>query len=203
RTMWLFTLARWGCLPFALIGNWVCWRWAREAYGPPAGVLAAALWTFCPSVLGNGSLLSPDIGGAATGAFAGYAFWRWLSVGSQPRSVIAGVGLGIALLARTTWIVLVPLWTFGWILCRYLADRGTSQRCAPSLCGLVCIFGLAAYILNLGYLFEGSFVPLGEYEFVSKSLSGNPNGAPGNRFRHHWAGTLPLPLPSDYVHGDD
>src|SRR5436190_15421083 len=33
RIFWLCTLGRWGCLPLAILGGVVCWRWAREAYG--------------------------------------------------------------------------------------------------------------------------------------------------------------------------
>ena len=78
RIFWLVTLGRWGCLPFCLLGGLVCFKWASELYGFGSGITALLLWCFSPNILGHGALLTPDIGGAATGVLAGYTFWRWL-----------------------------------------------------------------------------------------------------------------------------
>jgi hypothetical protein len=40
---WYFTLCRWGCIPFSLIGGYYCYRWARELYGAASGLVALAL----------------------------------------------------------------------------------------------------------------------------------------------------------------
>ena len=72
-TFWHFTLARWACIPFGLGGGWICFRWAHDLYGPAAGIISLILWCFCPNILGNGALITPDVGAAA------YCFWRWLS----------------------------------------------------------------------------------------------------------------------------
>ncbi len=67
RSFWLFTLARWACIPFSLLGGYVCFRWARELYGAGAGLAALALWCFCPNMIGNGQLMTPDMGATALG----------------------------------------------------------------------------------------------------------------------------------------
>ena len=56
RAMWLYTLGRWACIPFSLVGGWVAWRWASELYGARAGLLALVLWCVCPNILGHGRL---------------------------------------------------------------------------------------------------------------------------------------------------
>jgi len=33
RTLFLFMVGRWACIPFCLLGGWVCYRWARELWG--------------------------------------------------------------------------------------------------------------------------------------------------------------------------
>jgi len=43
RFIWLMTLARWACIPFALVGGWICYLWSRRLYGARAGVLSLAL----------------------------------------------------------------------------------------------------------------------------------------------------------------
>jgi len=202
-TFWLFTLGRWGCLPFAVIGALVCWRWAFEAYGKLAGAIAVWLWCLCPNILGHGALLTPDIGGAAMGALAGYLYWRWLRLSGGWRAVGAGVGLGLALLTRTTWIVLIPVWICGWITCRISASSQVAAKTAPSWWGLVGLLSIALYVLNLGYGFTGSFQQLADFTFVSQSLSGHSDSRAGNRFAETWIGKLPMPIPRDYLAGID
>ena len=85
RSFWLVTLARWGCIPFSLLGGVVCFAWARDLYGPSAGVLATGLWCFSPNILAHGQLVTPDVGAAATGLAASYAFWRWLRQATTKR----------------------------------------------------------------------------------------------------------------------
>ena len=59
--------------------------------------------------------------------------------------------------------------------------------------------------LNLGYLFEGSFQRLGDYQFVSQTFGGPQTieKGVGNRFAGTWVATLPVPLPKNYLLGID
>jgi hypothetical protein len=106
RSFWLLTLARWTCIPFSLLGGWVCFRWAGELYGERAGLLALVLWCFSPNVLAHGQLITPDVAAAALGVSAAFLFWRWLKRPSWDRTLAAGLLLGLTELAKTTWIVL-------------------------------------------------------------------------------------------------
>ena len=57
------------------------------------------------------------------------------------------------------------------------------------------------YVLNLGYLGEGSFTQLKECQFVSKTFSNDVDitSRGGNRFRDSWLGELPMPFPANYI----
>ena len=118
RTIWLVTLARWGLIPLVLVGGYVCYRWARELYGDAAGVLALALWCFCPNVLAYGQILAADAGAAALGLAASYCFWKWLRDPAWDRALVAGIVLGLAELTKTTWAVLFVLWPGLWMVWR-------------------------------------------------------------------------------------
>ncbi len=85
RSFWYFTIARWACIPFCLLGGIVCYLWARELYGIPSGLLALSLWCFSPMILGNAQMITPDTAAAAFGAAACYLFWRWLKQPDFPR----------------------------------------------------------------------------------------------------------------------
>ncbi len=208
RSAWLFTLARWACIPFSLIGGFVCFRWARDLYGSPSGLLALFLWCFCPNILAHGQLITSDVAGTSLGFAAFYAFWHYLKRPSWQRCVTAGCLLGIAELTKLTWIMLLILWPIIWICYRWpdrykLAFRSWMTGAAE----LLTIVLLSLNIVNLGYAEDGVFTRLGDFHFVSEAFSGktesdSPRSA-GNRFSSTWLAGLLVPLPQDYLLGID
>src|SRR4029077_5696926 len=115
----------------------------------------------------------------------------------------AGLGLGLALLARSTWIILFPLWVAGWLASFLWSPLRDQALCNRLRWGIVGVFAMALYVVNLGYVFEGSFRPLGDFTFASKALTGLPDSNHGNRFAGTWLGTIPVPIPADYLLGMD
>ncbi len=208
RTFWLFTLGRWACIPFSLLGAYVCYCWARELYGAASGLAGAALWCFCPNILGNASLMMPDVPAAALGAAACYTFWRWLKEPTWIRTVTAGALLGLAELTKTTLVIFYPLWPALWLVYRFRErHRMTVQDWLREATMIAARILIAIYILNLGYGFEGTGKRLGEYRFQSRVLTGETTDqdrlAAGNRFTNSWLGALPVLLPKNYVQGID
>ena len=218
-SFWYFTLARWACIPLCLVGAWTVFAWSRSLYGPTAGLMAMFLYCFCPNCIAWGASITPDAAGTALGVMAAWLYWRWMQTPTWSRAFQAGVGLGIAELAKGTLIVLFIVWPAIWgidFLIRLWRNRakssssglGTdsqhSQAGNPPLRQLVLILLFSVYLLNLGFGFEGSFKPLGEFTFVSQSLSGEdrpPQG--GNRFRGTWLENVPVPFPENYIRGID
>lgn len=231
RAFWYFTLARWACIPLSLVGGVVCWRWARRLYGAAAGLVALALWCFSPNILANAAMITPDAGAAALGVLAGYRFWRWLKVPNWLNVLLAGAALAAAELAKSTWCVLFGLWVVLWLVWRAAwpappaapnanpaaepaampdasiggaPSASKSAAVRPSLLQLACILLVGLDGLNLGYLYEGTFTPLGQYQFVSETLGGTgAHVSPGNRFAHGVMANLPVPLPYYYLLGLD
>jgi len=204
-----FTWARWALIPVCLAGGWVSFRWACLLFGSQAGLVAIALYCFCPNLLAMGASITPDAAAASLGIVAGYAFWRWLMFPGWSSTVFAGVALGLAELTKTTWLILFVLWPVLWLVCkvsrkRLPAELVHSEELRPTAVQLLSILAIAIYLINLCYAFEGSFKPLGEYSFVSRALSGQvrpPSG--GNRFSKTWLANLPIPLPENYIRGID
>lgn len=227
------TIARWLCLPFGLVALWVCYSWASQLYGPISGVLAVSLLCCCPSQLAWASSITPDAAAASLGVLAGYAFWLWLQRPTLLRAVAAAVALGVAELTKSTWIILFGIWPLLWALWKLqfqlkeekteiearaveagqltlppsendVESKATTCTFTGSFAQLLAILIGGVYIINLGYGFEGSFRPLGEYHFVSHMLTGEdrpPHG--GNRFRNSWIGDMLVPLPENYLRGID
>lgn len=206
RVLWLVTLARWALIPLALLGGYVCYRWARELYGDAAGILALALWCFSPNVLAYGQVINADAAAAALGVTAAYFFWKWLRQPAWDRAIVAGIALGLAELTKTTWVVLFALWPLLAIMVRCQSSKG-SRRFRSQLTQLAVVLALAALSINACYDFEGSGTKLRNYVFASRPLTGGASvgrgGRLGNRFAEGWIGNLPVPLPKNYLEGID
>ena len=92
-------------MPFSLIGAILVYWFARRLYGATSGIVAMCLWCFSPNVLGNAAIITPDVGGAAMAILAAFAFWRWLKAPDWSRTLVAGLTLGLAELAKTTCVI--------------------------------------------------------------------------------------------------
>ena len=207
RSFFLYTLARWMCIPFSLLAAYICFRWARELYGNAAGIMALIVWFFSPLVLGFGSLIAPDIGCASLSIVALYMFWKWLKRSSWDQTMFTGVVLGLAELTKCTLLVFYGFWPIIWILWRFLSRKEPSVDTIRKQClQLILMFTISIWVINSGYTFLGSFERLDSYRFVSKTLSTkNDDGTTlsNNRFRGTWMGAIPVPLPREYVYGID
>lgn len=213
RSVWLFTVARWACIPFSLIGGLFCFFWARELWGSHwAGLISLTLWCFEPNILAHGELITPDCAAASLGLGAGYSFWRWLQRPVWGRALAAGLLLGLAELTKMTWSILFVLWPFLWLFWLWTRrrhidrpSRHDPRRSALIQSGqLAGILLLGLYVLNLGYGFDDTLIRLKDYEFISSALTGlDDSGSPGNRFTSSWLSGVPVPLPRQYLLGLD
>jgi hypothetical protein len=213
RSYYLFMLARWICIPFSWLGAVTCYMWGRDLYSRPAGLLACSFWCFEPNILAHASLMTPDAHAAAIGVFAGYMFFLWLEMPTWSRSLTTGGVLGLALLAKTTLLLLYPSWLLAWCLSRWSKRRNLVDSTARAECAMLAttlIFAL--YVLNLGYGFDGSLLRLEDYRFSSQLLTGSSianlqtsdtcSGST-NRFSGSAISQMRIPLPKEYVLGID
>lgn len=217
RSIWLFTIARWACIPFSLAGGLFAFFYARELWQSDlSGLLALTLWCFEPNILAHAELITNDAACTAFGLGATWLFWRWLKQPTWGRAALAGLLLGLAELAKMSWLMLFGLWPLLWLLWQWSLHRQQRRSPSPpstldtghstlnSLPQLSLILLFALYLINLGYAFDGTFTRLKEFEFISTSLTGlERSGDIGNRFRDSWLGELPVPLPKQYVLGFD
>ncbi len=218
----LFRLARLMMPLFSVVGGLAVFAWARRLYGTWGGLLSLTLWVFCPNILAHTRLVTSDVGGTALGVAATYFFWRYLHQPSWRWAMAAGLMLGLAQLTKFTMLLLYAVWPFLW-LARLFLLKPRSEWPAQIRQALVHGFALvlaSVVTIDTGYLFEGVGIPLGRFEFASKSLtrpvtlgmkrpqSKNLLMAAAwqfrvNRFRGTWLDRIPCPLPEHYVLGFD
>lgn len=200
---WYFTAGRLLCLPFTVLGGWMCYLWGRSLYGERSGFMACLLWCMSPVVLGWGSTFTPDAAAASLGLVAAYAFRGWLRNPTWKSAYWSGLAWGVCELSKMTWIVLFPLWPFLWLGWRLTQSQRTTSLKSDFMQWLMQL-GICLFVMNVGYGFEGVFRSLGSYDFVSQSLTGHETtGTVGNRFRETLLARCPIPLPYNYVRGID
>lgn len=81
----------------------------REMYGAGAGLFGLALFVFEPNILAHGALVTTDMGAACCIFGAVYLFYRYIKRPSVLRLVACGVVAGLALAAKHSALVILPI----------------------------------------------------------------------------------------------
>jgi len=185
---------------FALLGTVVCFFWGRELSNGLGGLCAAILWGFQPQVLSHGSLITNDVPVAVMMATSAYLFTRWMACRTVPYAIGLGFVFGIALLCKFTSLLLIPLF----VIFVILATRKHQWKTTffqSGLCVIVCWL-----IVCIPYQFAGVTQSLGDFEFISTTLSqdsGPIRSLTGNRFRGTVLDKVPGIVPAQYLQGLD
>lgn len=181
-------------LPIALLATALAWavhRFAAAALGPVAALLALGLFVTEPNLLAHSGLVTTDLGITALSFFTFVAFVRHLRTRSRNWLIGAGALLGLALLAKFTAVLLLPILAIAGAL---VVSRERAGRWKDLAVSLAAAGGIALLVLNLGYGFGGTFSSLRSFTPESQT------------FRDYAAGPLggvPLPVPVEYVRGFD
>lgn len=215
-------VAAWSTLTIPVLYLWGAW-W----FGPTSGLLAAALWSLCANIIAHAALVTTDVPATSAGLLTTFLFARWLDRPTWTRASLVGLALGTAQLVKFTLLGLYPLlaiWGVAAGIFRLLARR--ADREFPPFRWVVVAqvgiaFVLSLFVLNAGYLFEGTFTRLGDFPFVSRTLTRErtvrdapPPDTQNELYRQAWQrranrfdgtalGLLPCPLPYHYVAGFD
>ena len=133
------------------------YRWAADAFGNRAGLLALALFAFDPNVLAHAGVAATDLGAACAIFAALYMFWRWIRQtrgASWSRAIAAAVTLGLALGVKSTVLTLAPIFV-GFIL----FGRPARRPLRLYLIQAAAAMGIAFVVLWSLYRFEIGTLP--------------------------------------------
>lgn len=105
----LMRASRLPLIVFPMLTTTLLWWWARQLFSPSTALTLAAIFAFEPTSLGHGAFFKNDH--AAT--FGYLLFWvlawrYWLSP-SPPRAAALGAGAAVALLAKLSLLIALPL----------------------------------------------------------------------------------------------
>jgi hypothetical protein len=193
-----------GCL----LGYFI-YQFGSEVYGRKGGLFSLLLYILNPSIIAHSGLLTIDIGASCAILLSIYCFWKHLEKRSPHSTLYAGITLGLAQLSKFTALLLYPIF---FIIITIIAVSRFLFENSSNRAGLtvssdtnrsllledIGLFSLIVFIsilvINAGYLFSGSLLPVGEYHFSSQGLK---------TFSSLLFQSFPVPLPYDYLDGFD
>jgi hypothetical protein len=179
-------LARAGVLPFLLLAILVVFAWARAVAGVAAGLLAALAFTMLPPVLAHAGLATTDAAAMGTVALALYATIRWMEQPSFGRTLVVGLAVGLALLAKVSALIYLP----AGLIVVVLAWRSAGNPVAPYVGGAAVATLVALLVVWAGYRF--SIGPIKEGAPAATTAAPRPNRAGG--FKQDVAAVLRVPV---------
>jgi len=127
----------------AALGAAATFLWARDLFGPPAGVFAAALYAFCPNLLAHGMLVTTDAPLAAFTVLTLYLFWKRGKHPAWRSDLVTGLALGAAMASKFSGGVL-PIVLIGFCLAR------------KQIKSLFIMAGASLFVIEAAYLFSVS-----------------------------------------------
>jgi hypothetical protein len=145
-------IARWARAPVMLLGFALIlcvYACSRQLFGPAAALLPTALAALSPNLIAHAKLATEDLGCAALMFCAVWSLWWSLERPSAVRAAACGAVTGLALLAKYTALLLVPLYP----LLAALAWRHRPNR-PPLVRGLghLALLGAVAFaVVGLAY----------------------------------------------------
>jgi len=178
-------------------------HWSRSLYGGIPALASLFLYVFDPNIIAHSQLVTTDIYAMGLIAFSFYWLWRFAKERNLKNGLLFSLFLGISQIAKYTSIVILPLAILALIAHDWLPwKRDTSfVKSSGSYMIKLLLYVLIAVlicvaVINLGYLFNRSFLHLKEYHFESDKLQYLQSHLP-------ILGNLPIPTPYPYLQGLD
>jgi 4-amino-4-deoxy-L-arabinose transferase-like glycosyltransferase len=199
-----FSVARLMTILFSALTAIVVFHWSRALYGVHAGLAALILYILDPNIIAHSQLVTTDIYVTGMILIACYCAWKFANTRHVGDGLLAAITLGLSQLAKYTSIVLLPLLVLALVLHDLPAQISAYQEkgVAASLRyigQLVSYFAAACVVIvvliNIGFLFNRTFMPLSGYVFQSTAFQKLQNIGP---FQN-----LPVPVPYPYLQGLD
>ena len=181
--------------------GFIVFYWARKLYGFVPGMFALTLFVLDPNIIAHSQLITTDIYAACMITIASYFFWRFTILRDWKHAVFSGITLGLSLIAKYASLYLFPIFLIIWLVFdgrRMLSlIRGKDLKEVKEYTAATAKFGMAIlvisiFVLNAGYLFNGTFTRLGDYEFISDTFLSLQS-------EFQILENLPVPLPQPYV----
>jgi hypothetical protein len=199
-----FYAARLVTILFSTLVALFVFHWARSLYGFPAGMAALILYLLDPNIIAHSQLVTTDI--YATGAILITCYWLWKYAHTRRyvTGIVCALSLGLSLLTKYVALALIPLALVMLAAHDWHALAGASARVGVRVARVarrLLIYSVVAIVaclavVNVGFLFNRTFMPFRDYRFQS----------PVWQFLRRdvsFLGHIPTPVPYPFLKGLD
>ena len=134
----------WARIPMILLLlllGFLIFKFAKELFNKESALLALAFFSFSPSFIAHGRLVTTDIAATLGTVLATYFWLKFLKNRTKKTIILAGVALGIALLLKFSLILLIPFFAVITLAYVFLEKKPFWKYVFSSvLAGLVALF---------------------------------------------------------------
>ena len=192
-------------LLFSVMVAYFTYRWSRELYGFLPGLFSLFLYTFEPNLIAHSQLVTTDLYAAGMVLLSTYTLWLYSRKRDGRHAALFAVTLGLSQLAKYTCVFLYPLLAVTLLvsdapsLVRRITGRdwaGLRTSLRQYLVLVVFAFAAGLLVINLGFLFNRTLTPLGNYTFQSDLFRDLQSRLEALR-------RLPVAVPYPYLQGLD
>lgn len=198
-----FYIARSVTIFFSCLIAFLVFYWARSLYGFIPALFSLLLYVLDPNIIAHSQLVTTDIFAVGSIAFAFYCLWRFANDRTLQNGLWCALVLGLSQIAKYTAIALFPLFLISLILYDlFIWSRGEHGRGVFRMLTLryikYAVFAVvvAILVINVGFLFNRTFTPFGEYVFHSSLFKDIQNNV-------SILENFPVPVPYPYLQGLD
>ncbi|MBZ9577872.1 glycosyltransferase family 39 protein [Patescibacteria group bacterium] len=141
----------WARIPMILLLiflGWFLFRWARELAGNKVALLVLTLFSFSPTFLAHGRLVTTDIAAALGVVLATYFWLKFLKSPTKKNIILAGLIFGLSMLLKFSLALLVPFFAVITVIYAWSQEKG-SKKC---LLGILKYIGLALIVGIIGMI---------------------------------------------------
>jgi len=191
----IFATARLVTLGLSVLLGLMIYGWAKELFGLKAALFALFLFTFNPDILAHSGLVTLDIGVSLFIFATIYFLWKFIKSGNNIHCLLSGIALGMAMAGKYSALLTIPAILFISLFIVTSRIKLTSNLSIKKyLISLIVLFVVSLLVINATYLFQGTFSPLGRFQFQSGALK---------PFNSSVLSSLPAPAPFDFLKGID
>ena len=169
----------WSRIPVILLLlflGWFLFYWTKKLFGNKTALLALFFFSFSPTFLAHGRLITTDVG-AASGVVLATCFWlKFLKSPIKKNIVAAGLTFGLAMLLKFSLVLLIPFFAIITLIYVWLHKTGTLKQILK-YAGLGLLAGVIGMVFVVWpvYQFHISNYPAGQQfrdaQFVLSSTS--------------------------------
>lgn len=176
----------WGKIPMILIlvllGFYI-FKATKELFGTKAALLSLFFFSFSPTLLAHGRLVTTDVGAAAGVFIATYYFLKFLNKPNRKSIVLSGIAFGLAELCKFSVILLLPF--FAVLVLSWTIAKSENYKNFFKLFIRYCFFFLIVLIIGFVLIWSVYFYHTLNYptekqaQDIETMLSSHPNKSLG------------------------